>query len=261
MGFVYQVPETVGGTVLIIERIESQNYDPGIAGWAIFADGSAEFANLVARGSLIGGNIEINGTAYPNAIALFTGNPDEVTPAIIDPHTGGNVGYVRYSGPTLLSGATPATFDLSGFDDGHSSAELDVDNLRMTAGDHVSLQGDTTTIDSFGGSTRIGDGTDYVNITGDDITAGSINVGGTTLNGVYFGTVSTTTDAAGKITVNHPLGVAPTAVFASAQNSTHYAAPSAPGAASCDIFVRNLTVAGAPVLASTAVTIRYLFVA
>jgi len=140
MGFDYAVPAIVGGTVLVIERIQSQNYVAGVSGWAIMADGSAEFSNVVVRGSLVGGLVVINGTAYPNAIALYTSNPSEVTPAIIDPHSSGNRGYVRIAGPTTLTGATPATFDLSGYTDGHSTAELDVDSMRLTAGTTATIE-------------------------------------------------------------------------------------------------------------------------
>lgn len=140
MGFQYVVPVTVGGTVLIIERIESQNYVAGVSGWAIMADGSAEFANLVARGTLIGGQVVINGTAYPNAIALETLNPSEVEPAVIEPISSGNNGKLRLNSPILLLGGTPGTFDLSGFTDGTSSAELDVDRVRLTAGDSVTIE-------------------------------------------------------------------------------------------------------------------------
>jgi len=149
VGFVYQVPAVVGGTVLIIERIESQNFDSGVAGWAIMADGSAEFANLVARGSLIGGQIEINGTSYPNEIALFTGHPDEVVPGRIKPLIAGNYGYVRYSSPVTLLAATPATFDLEGYDDGHSAIAGDADNIRLTAGDSLRLEGSALELTDF----------------------------------------------------------------------------------------------------------------
>lgn len=85
MGFVYQIPATVGGTVLVIERIESQNYVPGSFGWAIFANGDAEFNNLVARGSLIVGpeasqHIEIAvDPIFPfrPTISLFTGAAED----------------------------------------------------------------------------------------------------------------------------------------------------------------------------------------
>ncbi|HEY2087441.1 MAG TPA: hypothetical protein VGH54_15675 [Mycobacterium sp.] len=93
MGFVVQIPETVGGTVLIIERIESQNYVPGVSGWAIFADGSAEFNSVTARGAWIVGSFPgrhirayidttLPFTPIPT-IELATGNANEALPATI----------------------------------------------------------------------------------------------------------------------------------------------------------------------------------
>lgn len=55
MGFQFQTADYVAGTVLVIERIQSQNYVPGVIGWAIYADGDAEFNNIVARGELLVG--------------------------------------------------------------------------------------------------------------------------------------------------------------------------------------------------------------
>lgn len=39
----------VGGVTLIREAIQSRNYDPGVAGWAIFANGDAEFNSIIVR--------------------------------------------------------------------------------------------------------------------------------------------------------------------------------------------------------------------
>lgn len=41
----------LAGLTLIREAIRSQNYDPGVAGWAINADGTAEFSDLTVRSS------------------------------------------------------------------------------------------------------------------------------------------------------------------------------------------------------------------
>jgi len=43
----------VGGTTLIREAIKSPNYVPGVSGWSINKDGSAEFNDVTIRGSLI----------------------------------------------------------------------------------------------------------------------------------------------------------------------------------------------------------------
>lgn len=41
----------LAGLTLIREAIQSQNYDPGVEGWAINADGTAEFSDLTVRSS------------------------------------------------------------------------------------------------------------------------------------------------------------------------------------------------------------------
>lgn len=68
MGFQNPV---VGGTALRIPAIQSPNYDPGLAGWIIRIDGSAEFNNVVIRGGVIvsGTSLYYNGT--PAAGNLF----------------------------------------------------------------------------------------------------------------------------------------------------------------------------------------------
>lgn len=41
----------LAGVTLIREAIQSQNYDPGVAGWQVAADGTAEFSDLTIRSS------------------------------------------------------------------------------------------------------------------------------------------------------------------------------------------------------------------
>lgn len=90
MGFVYVVPTTVGGTVLIIERIESQNYVPNVSGWAIYANGNAEFNDVLARGIVVIGNplgqrVELS-TLFSGQpeIDFWTGNADQDVPGRIN---------------------------------------------------------------------------------------------------------------------------------------------------------------------------------
>src|SRR5260221_740980 len=46
-------PILAGGGALVRQVEKSANYNPGIDGWAIFRDGTAEFNNLTVRGTLI----------------------------------------------------------------------------------------------------------------------------------------------------------------------------------------------------------------
>lgn len=61
----------VGGTALRIPAIQSPNYDPGVAGWIISIDGSAEFNNLTVRGTFQGTDFIINSSG----IFLYSAAP------------------------------------------------------------------------------------------------------------------------------------------------------------------------------------------
>lgn len=160
MGFVYQVPAVVGGTVLIIERIESQNYSPGTSGWAIEADGDAEFNDVTVRGSLITGvapnaRIEINGTAHPNDIAFYTGDSDERLPAILDtsPPGGSHISF-RIEGPEaeIAADGNHVQIELdSSTNDGSCALGVDADRIRLTAGDNITIEGSTLELTDFDG--------------------------------------------------------------------------------------------------------------
>ena len=61
----------VGGNVLRRQAIESPNYVPGVSGWTINQDGSAEFNNLTIRGTFNGTNFVIN----TNGAFFYSGTP------------------------------------------------------------------------------------------------------------------------------------------------------------------------------------------
>jgi hypothetical protein len=119
VGFTYQTYPIVGGTVLIIERVQSQNYVAGVSGWAIEADGDAEFNNLVARGELLVGSnpgrhvrIYVDTTLPFNhipTIELSTGSVSEAIPATITT-TGvlDNPLQMFVSGPKHATGNQPS---------------------------------------------------------------------------------------------------------------------------------------------------------
>src|SRR5512138_1081475 len=62
MGFENPV---VGGTALRIPAIQSPGFTPGSAGWIVRIDGSAEFNNVVIRGS----------TTTQGLILMYNGTP------------------------------------------------------------------------------------------------------------------------------------------------------------------------------------------
>jgi hypothetical protein len=146
MGFQYVVPAIVGGTVLIIERIESQNYVTTVSGWAINADGTAEFSAVIVRGTLIAGQVVINGTDYPNAIALYTLNPSEDSPAVISPGgSAGTVGRLSLEGPNLFGGVGGvASIRLEGQDDGSNKIEHSATEHELTATNTIVLAAGTS---------------------------------------------------------------------------------------------------------------------
>lgn len=117
----------LGGTTLIRDAIQSEDYVPGVSGWSIFRDGSAELNNVVLRGSLLakaangsyvfihndatGGRIDIRppdsaGTVItPAEIAATVTNPKSGAPAlaVIGPVIDGN-------GPVAAYFSQSATF-------------------------------------------------------------------------------------------------------------------------------------------------------
>lgn len=53
-------PLVGGGGALVYPALHSPNYSPGVAGWTVKKDGSAEFNNLVVRGTFNGTDFVIN---------------------------------------------------------------------------------------------------------------------------------------------------------------------------------------------------------
>lgn len=136
MGFIYQVPAVVGGTVLVIERIESQNYDPGVAGWAIEADGDAEFNNVTTRGVGIWGDpngehIEAGGTDAPNGFAFYSGLAIESAPGTVEPFVDPSLAGMALSSNTLNGG---------GPGDGAAQATIQVWRYSAALGGRCAVQ-------------------------------------------------------------------------------------------------------------------------
>lgn len=112
MGFTFATPTVVAGTVLVVEAIQSQNYAAGVSGWYLAANGDAEVANLIARGTFIGGNgtgphVEIQ-SATSNIISLFTGNTAETAPGRVIGETNipGQMASAYISSPQLGNGGS-----------------------------------------------------------------------------------------------------------------------------------------------------------
>lgn len=109
-----------------------------------------------------GPRVVINDPAYPGQIVIYTGKADETEPARIFPITTSTDPYLRIVGPkTVGMSGIPATLDMSGDASGQRTIELDATDFHLFSSD--------TTIDGFT-RIRLGDGTDYVTITGQAVT-------------------------------------------------------------------------------------------
>lgn len=249
-GFVYQVPATVGGTVLIIDRIQSQNYVTNVSGWAIKADGTAEFFNLISRGSFIGGTVggkrvEVNGSFAPGGLAFYTGDATETFPGFLDPDT------------HTPSPGTPLNMTLSGPRQGTATRA------------YIELSSDGTLVSSA--MNLIADRINLIASLGIDVAA-SLTVNqqpvvstsvGTTASKVERGTGTFTVNASGAITIPHGLGVRPVTALVSFQNSSFYGSADLNTSTATDVnvFIRNILSAGALLASGTVVTgCRYFFI-
>lgn len=56
MGFKPRARNIIAGNVLVAQAIQSQNYQAGTSGWTIKQDGTSEFQNITARGTIIADN-------------------------------------------------------------------------------------------------------------------------------------------------------------------------------------------------------------
>ena len=147
----------LAGETLVRDSIQSEGYVTGSTGWSINRDGTAEFSDIVSRGSLIAGpnpgqHIEINGDQYPGEIAFFSGSADEQIPGRIFPNDpGGNVGAVTMRSPNLFDDvqSNVAEISLEGFDDGFTVASIEADAARLTASGEVRFVGDTVKMGQF----------------------------------------------------------------------------------------------------------------
>jgi hypothetical protein len=62
----------LAGQVLARAAMQSQDYVPGVSGWAIYRDGSAEFNNIVARGEVIVSGINNSYIRIENSVVAPT---------------------------------------------------------------------------------------------------------------------------------------------------------------------------------------------
>lgn len=155
---------TSGDRALVLGKVTTPG-DPGtVPSWNADITALAPLTNLAAvtTGLTImgatnittdpgdGAHVVINDPAYPGQIALYSGNLNELTPALIRPILGAaNYGLLELYGPILDVSGQPAYLDLEGYDDGHSTANLNASGVNVTADNSVDVFG-------FGTGARIG---------------------------------------------------------------------------------------------------------
>lgn len=122
----------VAGSELVREAIRSKGFVTGVSGWRIARDGSAEFSNVVVRGSLAVGTIDgdlvftNNGriltsasgprveirSGFYGAAVTFHHKTGDVFPAYIQSDPEGTGGRLTISGPVPDAGGTVPTLTL-----------------------------------------------------------------------------------------------------------------------------------------------------
>jgi hypothetical protein len=117
----------VGGTVLIRPAIRSPNYVPGVSGWSVNIDGSAEFNNLTIRGEFRGNNFILNSDGFfmysgvPGAgnliasIAASSGNDEFGNPYLVGLMNYQGTGFTGFSGGNVYFGDIADGFPVAAF--------------------------------------------------------------------------------------------------------------------------------------------------
>lgn len=112
MGDGYASPIIGGLGALIRDNIRSRNYVAGVSGWAIFANGFAEFLDLLVRGHFstgtTGNRVEIFDSGGFSVIQLWSADADETYPASV----------ANYSSPSGGTSVSALQFDSSDDSDG-----------------------------------------------------------------------------------------------------------------------------------------------
>lgn len=89
----YASPIVGGAGALIRDSIRSRNYSPGVSGWAIFANGAAEFLSVIIRGTLSspnyvpgvsGWNLDSSGAAELNSAIVRGKLATDITGARVE---------------------------------------------------------------------------------------------------------------------------------------------------------------------------------
>lgn len=169
----------VGGTTLIRPAIHSPDYDPGVSGWTINKDGSAEFNNVVIRGGTVvsgialyydgtptagnlvasisvDGGVDSFGNTYLGGIVTYSGdefaslNVGNLLLGLIDDST--NAGFVGLSGAGGVGASSPV-----------NGSDPDFATWRLTSGDTSATPTSSTNYPHFEIGAFSGGTTTWVN--------------------------------------------------------------------------------------------------
>lgn len=217
-----------GGTVLRVPAIQSPDYVPGVSGWIIRQDGSAEFnagtfRGSIEVGSLTGQHFIVNNSATGDVVDVYNtsnqlvakiddaGNITTIDPVALDQAslTGNGIIWQNLTDPPF---SDPRVFAQGNSVNGNEvtitsqSATNTSWPSQLTLNDTKANTGAGASIVASQGGTN---GTGANSITGCVVqTANPLPVG----NFVHAGSYNGTTDATGHVTVTHNAGFTPTSV-------------------------------------------------
>lgn len=124
-GFAYFQGLTEGQGTLVIPNIRSQNYVPGVSGWAIFSDGTAEFNDVTIRGATLSATLTAGNTVVINqdGIFIYDGPARGIAPPTNAGGTGGSgTSTVPNTATASVSGGETGQTWTKVSDDGSSTA-------------------------------------------------------------------------------------------------------------------------------------------
>lgn len=132
----------VGGTVLVRNAIQSQNYVAGASGWRIGRDGTAEFNSGTFRGSIEAGSLTgqhfwVNNPGTTDVIDVYDSTNKLIfsidnTGRVFSYASGASTHYAEFAGATLFFGDTAQTPQIKPNVQGLATA--DETDLLLSAG-------------------------------------------------------------------------------------------------------------------------------
>lgn len=217
-----------GGTVLRAPAIQSPDYVPGIAGWIIRQDGSAEFNQGTFRGSievgpLTGAHFVVNNSNTGDVIDVYdssnrlafsidaAGDVTSYNPSSLAvPYTRFHNGQQEFNNASGFNTLDPPTVSAPIIT--NSGTELVLNSGTPNAGS------DNAAISLFGGTTSAGAeirATSRGGVTGDML---HLDTSNNDRNLVHIATYNVSTDAGGASTFNHGCFFTPVAGFLAGVN-------------------------------------------